>query len=91
LREDLPARVLKIEKVEAEGANQYNNNNPKDDDVPFHSSSFDRGKSKLLFIPYLSAKINIPARAKKKRAVKSLMVDALLWRKNESCSEVTPQ
>jgi hypothetical protein len=36
-------------------------------------------------------KINIPARAKKKTEVRSLIVDALLWRKKESCSEVTPQ
>jgi hypothetical protein len=35
--------------------------------------------------------INIPAKAKKKMAVRSLIVDALFWRKKESCSEVTPQ
>jgi hypothetical protein len=40
---------------------------------------------------YIKVKINIPARAKKKAAVRSLMVDALFWRKKESCSEVTPQ
>jgi hypothetical protein len=35
--------------------------------------------------------INIPAKAKKKMAVRSLIVEALFWRKMESCSEVTPQ
>jgi hypothetical protein len=40
---------------------------------------------------YNELKISIPARAKKSRDVKSLMEDALFWRKNVSCSEVTPQ
>jgi hypothetical protein len=35
--------------------------------------------------------INIPASTKKKSAVNSLMVDVLLWRKKDSCSEVVPQ
>ena len=42
-------------------------------------------------MPYNRLKINIPARTKKKTEVRSLMVDALFWRKKESCSEVTPQ
>jgi hypothetical protein len=40
---------------------------------------------------YIKLKINIPARAKKKTEVRSLIVDALFWRKKESCSEVIPQ
>jgi len=40
---------------------------------------------------YIRLKSNIPASAKKKAEVRSLMVDALFWRKKESCSEVTPQ
>jgi hypothetical protein len=36
-------------------------------------------------------KTNIPAKAKKNREVINLMVDALFWRKKDSCSEVTPQ
>jgi hypothetical protein len=39
----------------------------------------------------MKLKINIAARAKKKMAVRSLIVDALFWIKRESCSEVTPQ
>jgi hypothetical protein len=39
----------------------------------------------------MKLKINIPANAKKKREVRSLMVDALFWRKKDNCSEVTPQ
>jgi hypothetical protein len=39
----------------------------------------------------MRAKINIPESAKKKKEVRSLIVDALLWRKKASCSEVTPQ
>jgi hypothetical protein len=35
--------------------------------------------------------INIPAKAKKKMAVRSLIVDTLFWIKKESCSEVIPQ
>jgi hypothetical protein len=34
---------------------------------------------------------NIPARAKKNRAVNSLMVEVLLWRKKANCWEVVPQ
>jgi hypothetical protein len=47
--------------------------------------------SNIVFMTHINIKINIPARAKKKAAVKSLMVDALFWTKKESCSEVTPQ
>jgi hypothetical protein len=36
-------------------------------------------------------KTNTPARAKKKIEVRSLIVDALLWRKKDSWFEVTPQ
>jgi len=35
--------------------------------------------------------MSIPAREKKKREVKSLIVDALFCRKKANCSDVTPQ
>ena len=44
-----------------------------------------------IFMTYIRLKINIPAKTKKKMEVRSLIVDALFWRKKESCSEVTPQ
>jgi hypothetical protein len=42
-------------------------------------------------MPYTKLKSNIPARAKKRREVKSLIEDALVLRKETNCSEVTPQ
>jgi hypothetical protein len=35
--------------------------------------------------------INIPANTKKNRAVNSLIVEVLFWRKKDNCSEVVPQ
>jgi len=45
----------------------------------------------VTFISYIMLNINIPAKAKKKIEVRSLIVDALLWRKKDNCSDVTPQ
>jgi hypothetical protein len=40
---------------------------------------------------YTKPKINIPARAKKNRAVNILIVEVLFWRKKANCSDVVPQ
>lgn len=53
---------------------------PVSPDIPLKREGYD-----------IKLKINIPAKAKKSREVKSLMEEALFLRKKANCSEVTPQ